>query len=293
MPDVDHQRLPYDVAELIIDFASDPPTHNQVPGESPTPKTTLLVCALVCKTWLSHTRRRLLSLYFASGVVEIFSAPQNFLTFSDIFRSPLCTLDPAFIRGLSIVARPDKEDDKVFPFLTLSSILSEISFPSLDTLRFRDTFPKFNEGESDRASFSVPPTTFPQVKNLIFEFRLGSPEIGLIALTSQFFPCLESLAVFEVRPGTQNQNERLFYLLPPQSLRKLVADKATFVYLAEWLAACSHTNISSLSIEDGFSRDQEVDQDFLRRLFLALDVVGRSLKELQLGIVFNTGLDAI
>ncbi len=279
--DANHQRLPYDVTEYILDLASDPFLHTT--DENAKPKQTLLICTLVCKTWLAYARRRLVSQYMRSGVVKIFPTSQAFLTLKEIFCSPLCTLDPAFIRYLDIVARPySHKTENSVPFFTLVSTLNEISFPSLNTLRFQNIRPDFDEsGDDDISLSSVSSTspTLPQVKNLAFSVYTYTPlAFEIDAKTTQFFPCLESLTVHGGESGNQRRNASLSFLPPPQSLQSLVVDTATFVGLVEWLTATNHTNISSLSIQDSTDTEEEV----VSRLTSGLDTLGNSLEEFKL-----------
>ncbi len=157
--DANHQHLPYELVDLIIDFASDPSF--QTADCDTLPKQTLLVCALVCKTWLWPARRRFLSLYFEAGVVKLLATPQAFLKFHDAFNSPLCTLDPTFIRVLNIQDWLYSRATVIFPFSTLLSILTEISLPSLRTIRLENIEPNFDrfnvEYDDDDTSYCVTP----------------------------------------------------------------------------------------------------------------------------------------
>ncbi len=273
----DCQRLPNDVTEIIVDFASYRNLQN--PHENSDSKHTLLACALVCRSWLSHARRRLESLCFKSGIVNICLKSQEFEVFRDIFRSPLCTLDPSFIKSLEIKDGPG--DENIFPFFTLLSIIA--AFPSLDTLRFQEVCPSFSEGEDDTSSPPFP-APFPQVKNLTFSVHFyDSSPLGIIAKTCHFFPYLESLTVYGADCGGQYQSENLSALSqfrPAHSLRKLVVDTTSFVSLFGWLAACHHTNFSSLSIQD----DQYTEPNEIKQLYPFLDAVAHSLEDFQLSL---------
>ncbi len=280
------QCLPYDITDLIIDFASDPSLCTT--SNTSTLKCMLLLCALVCKSWLLHARRRLVSFYFPEGVVKIGPDSQAFFTFRDIFCSPLCTLDPSFIRSLSIDARGyTNPEDRVFPFFRLLSIINEISLPSLDTIYFESACPDFakDEDHDDNTSHEPSSLALPQVKNLKLEalsYHNSSP-LDVIVKTTQFFPYLGSLTVYGlIEPGDQSQYERL----PPfrsHSLRKLVVNTSYFLTLVGWLVVCCHTNISSLSIRDD---DDDFGEDTKEQIFSALDAVGHSLEEFTLGLYF-------
>ncbi len=277
--------LPYEITELIIDIASEP-SQAQYRGRYVDRNSTVLMCALVCKSWVSQARRRLLTLYFPSGVVRIFSYRQDFLLFHDIFCSPLCTLDTALIQVLSIW-HPDGND--VFPFSLLLSALHGISLPSLNTIRFHLTCPVFDDnGESDGTSSSSSlgvSSTLLSVKNLTFETGVYiSPALRAVAKTIQFFPCLETLSVYGVTFNNQGRKiKAVSYPGPPQSLRKLVVDPATLGYLVKWLAAYNRTDIKSLSIADIHCGHSGVELED-SRLLLALDTLGHSLEEFELSM---------
>lgn len=149
--DTNYQHLPSEIVELIIDFASDPSPQNA--NMNPGYKHTLLTCALPCKTWLWPARRRLLSLDLRLRTIKV--SQQTLLTLFDIFRSPLCTLDPRFIQVLEIAADPGSEVGTTFPIFALLSILDRIPLLSLHTLRFRDVslnFGKYEDGNSSPGS---------------------------------------------------------------------------------------------------------------------------------------------
>ncbi len=156
--DANHQHLPYDVVEIIIDFVSD--TSLQTTDRKMSPERTLLVCALVCNTWLWPARHRLTSLYPRLGVVKLHATPQDFLKLHDIFTSPLCTLDPVFIQVLNIRVEAQFQDSKAcVPFSTLLPILTEISLPSLHTINFWGILPCFDGSPAfaPESPESIPP----------------------------------------------------------------------------------------------------------------------------------------
>lgn len=289
--DANHQHLPYDVVELVIDFASEP--FIWTTSRNTVSKHILLVCALVCKTWLWPARRRLLSLCFKLGVVKLDATPKAFLYFHEVFNSPLCTLDSAFIRRLKIKARlAYSKAFVILPFSTLLSILTEISLPSLHTIRFRDIYPIFNsfnieiEEEDSSTCYSVTPVshgTLSQVRKLVFSAsQYGPSALGFIAKTTRYFPCLESLTVTCWFGAGLRLNGNSCFFRPPQSLRKLVVDTLTCVGLVAWLATCGHANISLLLLQDG----KYMVEGAITRLLLALDTLGCGLEEFELGLDF-------
>ncbi len=289
--DANHQhpeRLPYDVVELIIDFASDPSIRTK---DWRLPKRTLLVCALVCNTWLLHARRRLLSLYYKNGFVKLKATAQAFHKFHDVFDSPLCTLDPTFIRTLSICTSKAKT---TFPLSTLLSILTGISLPSLRRISFHGIYPYSDnlivedaeeDGGTPYVATGVPQVTLPQVTELDITPRnhdYNCPVVlDFIVKTAQFFPYLESIAVFdEFDLDVFYQHGDLRSFPPPQSLRKLVVDTATFVSLIKWLRVCDHTAISSISLRGA----EYVEERVLGRLMQELNTLVHGLEELEIGM---------
>ncbi len=302
--DASHQHLPYEVVDIIIGFASD--LSLRTASWDTLPRQTLLVCALVCNAWLWPARCRFLSLYCKLGVVSLDATPQAFHKLHDVFTSPLCTLDPTFIRALEICSRFSKVE--VVPFSTLLYILTRISFPSLHTIRFHGIYPNFNdlnvEGEDyDNGTSSVvtgvPQVSLPQVRELVISasvYNRSRPSaLGFIAKSTQLFPCLESLTVLDQYDiGIFNQNGDVCSLPPPQSLRKLVVQTSTIMGLAKWLAACGHTSISSISLQGAEYMEERV----LSRLLLVLHTFGHGLEELELGMGcfifwFNTQLNPL
>ncbi len=285
--DADPRRLPYEILELIIDFASDPSPQNTNWYMRPK-RTLLLVCALVCRTWLSIARPRLVAFHVKLGVVKLFATPQEFLTFRNVFGSPLCTFDRTLIRVLNIGARSYWKTFVVSPISMLLYILSEISLPSLHTISFPNVYltpkPSIDKDDDGIGTF-VPPmsqATLPQVTKLVFSaFEFGPLALGFIVKTTQFFPCLESLTAQRERGAglKLDEKENLCHIRPPQSLRELVVDASTIVGLVEWLTACDHTNISSLLLHD----DNWLNEGAVNHLSLALNTLGRSLEELEIG----------
>lgn len=233
-------------------------------------------CALVCKTWLWPARRRLRSLYFKREyAVSIQPTLQELVALSEVFHSPLCTIDPGIIQVLTI--RSTQKGDFV-PLTTSLSTLDRISLPSLHTLSFVNVNPEF--GKSSETTSSFAPTIRSKIKAIEFRGDSLCQPFESVVYATHLFPMTETLTAYNTS-WDRRHNKRLHSFCPPQSLQKLDVDTLTFVYLVEWLIAKSgHSSISSLSVHDttGMHNGPLVS----RRLPLLLDLLGPNLKEFEL-----------
>ncbi len=275
-----HQHLPPEVVEIIISLATHASNSDINKGHSYSRKT-LLKCALVCKTWLWPARRLLQSLHLDLEHVSIVSA--RIVTFSNIFGSPLCTLDSGLIQTLSI--RPDKRSRNVLhnrvPFLVLSSALDNISFSSLHTILFYNISLVFNKDDNNFL-FSGSTTIWSAVKTLSFKNLINHDgEFEHVVHAASLFPSLETLIAQRTFWDKRRTKKKKFFH-PPTSLRKLEVDTLTFQRVMDWLEAGEFdlSRITSVFINEKFTIDEDVPiRDRTRQ---GLDLLGPNLQEFGL-----------
>lgn len=240
---------------------------------------TFLTCALVCKTWMSLARRRLLSLYFPDGRVTIASGLDDVFGLVDIFLSPLCTLDPTFIRILCISSfRKPFHEVGIYHqlFLTVLPNLDASLFPSLQSFEFYGLLLS-NENEYHPCTSPSSPI-FSQIKSLIIH-PPHRPPFQEIIYTIRLCPFVEEVTVWS---GDVEETEPHLYreLRPPRSLQKLSLDVPVVGEMVKWmmLSGPPHTTIPSLTICD-LAWNEEIGDPDLRKL---LNYVGPNLEELVL-----------
>ncbi len=308
------QNLPPEVLETIINFASEPedeedeedwdfdPEFEEDEGDLPEgvevlsredmeliiSKTTLFRCALVSKTWLWPARRRLQSLL---DLKHVFIFSTGILAFSNLFGSPLCTLDSGLIQTLTIQLHKDTPDGVTIPFFALLSTLDRISLPSIHTISIHDASPDFSANNNNNLLSPRSTKIQSAIKTLEFcnprpessEFRLRRNFVPFKSITraASLFPSLETLIV-QRSSLDRRRGEELGLSRPPPLLRKLDVDALSFLYIMDWLAASEFniSNIVSLSIDENFSQREE--QLVLDRLPRALDLLRPNLQECEL-----------
>ncbi len=278
---INHQYLPPEVVETIVNFAS----HFTNKRGRLDSKRTLLDCALVCKTWLWPARRRLQSLHLNLERVSIIST--RILTFSDIFGSPLCTFDSDLIQTLTIHPNHNTRHGDLVPVLRLLSALERISLalPSLHTLSFCDTNLNFSDNghndASDSPDDSTTATVRSKIKTLKFQNVQGSESLDSVVQAASLFPSLETLKAKRAS-WDRRHNKKLLSFRPPPSLRRLDVDTLTFVSVMEWLVAFKYdfTPIVSVSIDESLS--QHKDQLITDHLPRDLGLLGSNLQECEL-----------
>lgn len=241
---------------------------------------TFLACALVCKTWMSFARCRLLSLYFPEGEIKITSEPKNILKLVDTLQSPLCTLNPTFIRVLCCTLSknllPYEIDANHELFFMVLSVINASLFPSLQKIVLDHLL--FPERSSRHFTASSKSVLF-RIKSLVIS-PPPSPFFKNIIQTVRLCPSVKEL---RLEAGRIHELPFRLYqeLPPPKSLRKLVLDVTALCEVAKWLTLCrpAHTRISSLTITDFCWTEGSLDYDMF------LDQIGSNLKELVLEIV--------
>ncbi len=272
-----HQRLPLEIVDIIVDFASYFISDLENKQGRLDSKWALLQCSLVCKTWLWPARRLLQSLHLNLERVSIFST--RILQFSDIFGSPLCTLDSGLIQTLVVLPGDSPQDEHLVPFFTLLFALDKISLPSLHIIWFYDTNLAFsNDGNNVlssgltaiRSSIKAP------------EFRNPrSEEFESVIHAASLFPFLKTL----ISPRTtrdRRRGKKPLAFRPPLSLQKLNVDTLTFLYAVEWLVTFDFdlSNIVSVSINEDFNQCR--DQFIENHLPQAFSLLGPTLQECEL-----------
>lgn len=147
-----HHHLLPEIVDIVIDFALG--YFPQTEWEYLESGGILLACALVCKTWLWPAQCRPQSLHFGrEQAVSIRHTSQELLTLSEIFGSLLRTLDPRNIQRLVYLTERLKMDIWHFSRCYLST-LDIIPLPSLHTLSFINTTPRFSKGEDTTSFFA-------------------------------------------------------------------------------------------------------------------------------------------
>lgn len=250
----------------------------------------LLVCALVCRTWMSIARRRLLSLYFPTGVIKIRRDAKDILALVDVFRSPFRTLAPAFIKTLCFTpflqlkssSTVQHRNTKPQSFRGALSTLDAVTFSSLRTFEFENGSQPPSDGEGDEDAVTTPPLpVLYQIKTLVFHIfhcQLFSDVVHLIRLC----PFVEEVTVFVADSSYRIMDLSLHQLHPPIYIRSLVLDTQALLEMTDWMMMCqpNYTNISSLMIY-GFSWNGYINSSYLRRF---LDGVGPCLEKLVLDV---------
>ncbi len=248
--DHEHQHLPQEVVEIILDFALRF-ILDQYWNERRNSKRILFRCALVCKSWLWPARRRLQSFLYLKRVSI---ASNRILAFSNAFRSPLCTLDATEVQTLTIEADSEARGDGGFALFPMSA-LDGIFLPSLHTLSFQNILFIFNNG--DLTDTTVLPFNIRTLK--IENVNPGSFESA--THVASLLPSLETLIVRRTSLWNRrrNKNKKRLSYTPPPTLRKLDVDTLTFLYVMEWLVASKFdlSNIASVSIHNGFNQYQD------------------------------------
>lgn len=238
---------------------------------------TFLACALVCKTWMFLARSRLLSLYFREGRVQI-TKPGKVRDLVTIFKSPLCTLDPAFIKTLCLAPYTNPLYDYGGSHFLIR--LDASLFPSLQSLVFHRSLLSFETRCGSRSVLS-------RIKFLSICPPSGTPFECVIHII-QLCPFVEEINL--TYDSEQDSSDRDLYeeLPPPKSLRKLVVDVPTLRETTEWLTRCqpAPTTIVSLEISN-FTWDEDVESLHLQTL---LDHLGPNLEELTLDLPHEFGL---
>ncbi len=282
--------LPVETLEHIVDAFSD--SDDALERWRQWHMHTFLTCALVCKTWTSIARRRLLSLYFPSGEVRLRWGSTDVLALTDIFRSPLCTIHPASVKILHFVQKtsepPSDRVEAEVRILEAKSIYAALStldaavFPFLQTLVFDiKSLPPLGSGSDDDAFEAPLLPVLSQVKSLvfrIFRYYLFSDIVHLIRLC----PSVEEVTAFFDNSSFSRMDSSLYVLHPPASLRSLVLDMHALLDVTYWMMTCPpyYANISSLVIHR-FFWDEYIDSNNLQRF---LDGLGRNLQKLVLHV---------
>lgn len=201
--------IPVETLEHIIQFIQDP--DDTEGSRKPKHGLTLLTCALVCRIWVSLARRRLLAVCFPLGRVTITSNPVDFREFVNVFQSPLCTLDPTFIKTLQFLPSPPLKScckdalQREF-FLVALRLLDATLFPSIQQFEFIYESPLFSN-ESGSNFFDSPSLpVLSQIKSLDILY----PHVPFedVICTVRLCPFIEELSYHQ--------------LPPPESLRKLI-----------------------------------------------------------------------
>lgn len=258
-------------------------------------KQTLLACALVCKTWTSVARRRLLSLYFPTGVIKIRRDLGEIFALADIFRSPFRTIDPAFIKTLHFIAylrlnpspRVELCNAKAQSFRGALSTLDAATFRSLRTFEFDSgSRPPSDAGDDDDGLATPPLQVLSQIKTLVFRIfhcHLFGDVIHIIRLC----PFVEEVTAFIADSSYRIMDPSLHQFHPPIYLRHLALDMQALLEVTDWMMGCqpNYTNISSLVVYD-FSWPGYINSNYLRRF---LDGVGPNLEKLVLDVPGPTG----
>lgn len=283
-------HLPTEILQHIIEQVPSHPYDIKLRQEN---KEILFTCALVCKTWMLLSRRRFLSLYFPSGRIAIDADPREILSLNDLFRSPLCTLDPAWIKLLLLNRYVSFREDRTDFFASLS-LLDARKFPSLRAIELDGNYQvRFHEDggddDSNVADNPVQPHLSP-IKSLKI-LTGGSVSFEDIISVIHLFPSLEQLMVSSVQDEGHGSVFRHHprhhhhhpFPNPPMSLRKLTLGTLLLPEMTRWMMSHpqDHLNISSFTlISSWWNNDSE--SDYLRSL---LDGIGPSLEELVLKVV--------
>lgn len=288
--------LPVETLEVIIGFIPDSFGNSQSP--SPAHKRILLTCALVNRAWSAAARRCLLQQYYPTGQVDVSPNSLSVLVLADIFRSPLRTIDPKFIKVLRVTVHASQPDrlrnaliQRIGAFTPPRSFfvaLSEAFDPTLFSSLYAIVYEVIPVPSHDIGSTSIPccgAPASPSIFSLIKSLRFNSIDRTLFAYiihAIRLCPFVEDVAAYGT--GYTGFDRNLYRSLPPpDSLRMLGLDMKTLPKLIEWFMSCEpfHTTLSSLSISQFEWRTQSTSLE-LRRL---LDEVGSNLEELELGIL--------
>lgn len=284
--------LPVETLELIITTASN--VHELWDSKH---KTTLLTCAFVCRTWMAVSRRLLLTLYFPTGRVKVRPETNHVLTLVEVFRPPICTLDPEFIKVLDFTTEmptksPHGVDLQNGPFAPqpLFSVLLAIGttlFPSLHTIELESNLLPSGKCRNDDSLDPPSLSILSQVRTLVIHTTNPTSFIDIVGVILLCYS-VEEVNVSLVDDGRYGRSNPDLYPLPcpPKSLRKLVLDMKTLYEMALWTMTCRppHNNISSLTLS-GFLWNRHIKSSFLR---MFLDKIGRKLEDLVLGIADYT-----